>query len=74
MSVGDEFSINEVAPGKILASKRGAPSAVDAVAKLDAFVGSLPVIPWDGDCSPEDDKRILAARYERGVHRRQRSS
>lgn len=64
MNIGDKLSLSEVAPGEILISKRGGFSAVDAVASLNSFIESLPMTPWDGDCSPEDDRRLLAARYE----------
>ena len=65
MGIDDKLPISEVAPGGFLSRReRGVSSAIDVVAKLDALVESLPAMPWDGDCSPEDDKRILAVRYE----------
>ena len=34
-----------------------------ALKEFLAYIDSLPVIPWQGGDSPEDDKRMLGERY-----------
>lgn len=64
IEIGDKLQVNESVPGRLTFITGPRASRRAALQDLDVLLSSLPRREWEGGDSPDDDRRMIAERYE----------